>query len=59
MILYNDYYWFKSGLTDDQCDEIILRGERAMRLAQERVESLEATTSGGNDKASMLESGLS
>ena len=59
MILNNDYYWFKSALTDDQCDEIILRGERAMSLAQERGESLEATTSGGNDKASMLESGLS
>ena len=58
MILNNDYYWFKSALTDDQCDEIILRGEREMSLAQERGESLEATTFGGKDKASMFESGL-
>ena len=58
MILNNDYYFFESALTDDQCDEIILRGEREMRLAQERGESLEATTGGGNDKASMIESGL-
>jgi PKHD-type hydroxylase len=59
MILNNDYYWFKSALTDDQCDEIILRGEREMRLAQERGESIDAMTFGRNDKAGMLESGLS
>jgi PKHD-type hydroxylase len=59
MILENDYYWFKSALTDDQCDEIIMRGEKAMRDAQERGESIDATTFGRNDKAGMLEAGMS
>ena len=58
MILNNDYYWFKSALTDDQCDEIILRGEREMSLAQERGESIDALTFNRKDKASMIESGL-
>ena len=59
MILNNDYYWFKSALTDDQCDEIILRGEREMSLTKERGGSLDAEAFGGTDKASMLKSGLS
>jgi len=59
VILENDYYWFKSALTDDQCDEIIIRGERAMKEALERGDSVDATTFGRNDKAGMLESGVS
>ena len=58
MILNNDYYYFESALTDDQCDEIILRGEREMSLAQERGESIDALTFNRKDKASMIESGL-
>jgi PKHD-type hydroxylase len=58
MILNSDYYWFKSALTDDQCDEIILRGENEMRLAKERGEKLDATTFGRNDKGGMLDSGV-
>ena len=57
MILENDYYFFKSALTDDQCDEIIMRGERQMKAAQERGESIDATTFGRNDKAGLIEAG--
>jgi PKHD-type hydroxylase len=57
MILENDYFFFKSALTDDQCDEIIMRGERQMKAAQERGESIDATTFGRNDKAGLIEAG--
>ena len=55
MILENDYYFFKAALTDDQCDEIIMRGEREMKAAQKRGESIDATTFGRNDKAGMID----
>ena len=58
MILENDYYWFKSALTDDQCDHIIMRGEQEMKSAQDRGDSIDATTFGRNDKAGMIEAGM-
>ena len=57
MILKNDYYFFKSALTDDQCDHIILRGEAEMKAAKKRGESIDATTFGRNDKAGLIEAG--
>ena len=57
MILENDYFWFKGALTDDQCDEIIMRGEREMKRTLDAGGSLDATTFGRNDKAGLLESG--
>ena len=59
MILENDYYWFKSALTDDQCDHIIMRGEQELKAALDRGESIDATTFGRNDKAGMLAAGAS
>jgi len=59
MILENDYYWFKSALTDDQCDHIIMRGEQELKAALDRGESIDATTFGRNDKAGMIEAGVS
>ena len=59
MILENDYYWFKSALTDDQCDHIIMRGEQEMKRTLESGGSIDATTFGRNDKAGMIEAGAS
>lgn len=59
MILENDYFWFKSALTEDQCDHIIMRGEQEMKRALESGGSIDATTFGRNDKAGMLEAGMS
>jgi len=58
MILENDYYWFQSALTDEQCDYIISIGESEMKNAKARGDSIDASTFDGKDKCSMLESGL-
>lgn len=58
MQLKNNYYWFESALTDDQCDHIIDLGEIEMKNAKARGDSIDALTFDKKDKSSMLKSGL-
>tara|TARA_B100001094_G_scaffold318817_1_gene362845 strand:+ start:81 stop:854 length:774 start_codon:yes stop_codon:yes gene_type:complete len=58
MQVQNSYYYFKSALTEEQCQKIIDLGKNRLKETKDKGESTEATTFGDNHKQAMKDDAL-
>jgi len=53
MQLTNSYYWFKSALSEEDCDRIIQHGIDQIGLAKQQGKKIDGVTFGNSEKSSM------